>query len=60
MGKVILVDNRVTYESNEDGWHYQEFFDLVVDRSIKHIFHGERRQHVDFGIEKQRYMQDIV
>lgn len=54
MGEVVLIDNGITDKADEDRWYDEEFFDLVLDRHIKHVFHRECWEHVNFCVEKYR------
>lgn len=54
MGEVVLINDRITNETDEDRWYYEEFFDLVLDRDVKHVFHRERGEHVHLCVEKYR------
>lgn len=60
MGEVVLLDNGITDKADEDRWYDEEFFDLVLDRHIKHVFHRECREHVNFCVEKYGQVQCMI
>lgn len=50
--EVVLVDQGVAHEADEDGGDEEELAELVVDDCVEHVFHGEGREHVDFGVKE--------